>query len=88
MTGEGGRSHFTCVKCDTQPLTPVLGEETVHKKNPTEVGLRGHVELSTMLMAGVKIIGYTASITQKVYEPSRDYEDRTARIARPITFLT
>jgi len=64
-----------------------MGEETVRKKNPTSVGLRGHVELSTMLMAGVKIIGYAAPITQKVYEPSRDYSKPIARIASPITFL-
>jgi hypothetical protein len=39
-------------------------------------------------MAGVKIICYAAPITQKVFEPSREYEDRIARIASPITILT
>jgi len=48
-----------------------MGEETGRKKNPTEVGLRGHVELSR----------------ENLSKPSREYEDRIARIASPITFL-
>jgi hypothetical protein len=41
------------------------------KKNPAEAGLRGHVELSR----------------ENLSKPSRDYDDRIARIASPITFL-